>query len=153
MTRASSMKLSHELRVHNCHGCNNQYTSASRVQLVNANLSSQFLRLDPWGLHFLNSTRGPPSPVPSRCNVFLCRSVLTPGGGNEIPVLKSAALAFTRSYDALRGSNLVLKLIPAIGIITFAAWGLGPLIWLGRTIFLHVLIILPSYMPFTLTGV
>eukprot|EP00258_Populus_trichocarpa_P036002 XP_024452021.1 mechanosensitive ion channel protein 3, chloroplastic isoform X1 [Populus trichocarpa] len=137
MTRASSMKLSHELRVHNCHGCNNQYTSASRVQLVNANLSSQFLRLDPWGLHFLNSTRGPPSPVPSRCNVFLCRSVLTPGGGNEIPVLKSAALAFTRSYDALRGSNLVLKLIPAIGIITFAAWGLGPLIWLGRTIFLH----------------
>ncbi|KAI9399521.1 hypothetical protein POPTR_002G105900v4 [Populus trichocarpa] len=137
MTSASSMKLSHELRVHNCHGCNNQYTSASRVQLVNANLSSQFLRLDPWGLHFLNSTRGPPSPVPSRCNVFLCRSVLTPGGGNEIPVLKSAALAFTRSYDALRGSNLVLKLIPAIGIITFAAWGLGPLIWLGRTIFLH----------------
>ncbi|KAH8516210.1 hypothetical protein H0E87_004541 [Populus deltoides] len=137
MTRASSMQLSHELRVHNCLGCNNQYTSASRVQLVNANLSSQFLRLDPWGLHFLNSTRGPPSPVPSRCNVFLCRSVLTPGGGNEIPVLKSAALAFTRSYDALRGSNLVLKLIPAIGIITFAAWGLGPLIWLGRTIFLH----------------
>ncbi|KAG6786352.1 hypothetical protein POTOM_007952 [Populus tomentosa] len=137
MTRVSSMKLSHELRVHNCHGCNNQYTSASRVQLVNANLSSQFLRQDPWGLHFLNSTRGPPSPVPSRCNVFLCRSVLTPGGGNEIPVLKSAALAFTRSYDALRGSNLVLKLIPAIGIITFAAWGLGPLIWLGRTIFLH----------------
>ncbi|KAL9359403.1 hypothetical protein Peur_047526 [Populus x canadensis] len=137
MTRASSMQLSHELRVHNCHGCNNQYTSASRVQLVNANLSSQFLRLDPWGLHFLNSTRGPPSPVPSRCNVFLCRSVLTPGGGNEIPVLKSAAMAFTRSYDALRGSNLVLKLIPAIGIITFAAWGLGPLIWLGRTIFLH----------------
>ncbi|KAJ6335424.1 hypothetical protein OIU78_012120 [Salix suchowensis] len=140
MTRFSSVRLSHELWVHNSHGCNNQHTSASgksRVQLVNANLSSQFLGQDPWSLRFLNSIRGPLSPVPSRCNVFLCRSVLTPGGGNEIPVLKSAALAFTRSYDALRGNNLVLKLIPAIGVITFAAWGLGPLMWLGRTVFLN----------------
>ncbi|CAK7347259.1 unnamed protein product [Dovyalis caffra] len=138
MMRVSSIQLSHELRVQNSHRCSNRHTSASgksRVQLVNVNLSSQFL--ETWSLHVLNSISGPLIPVPSRCNVFLCQSVLTPGGGNEIPVLKSAAMALTRSYDALRGSTLVLKLIPAVGIIAFAAWGLGPLMRLGRTIFLH----------------
>ena len=44
-----------------------------------------------------------------------------------------------RSYDALCGKPLAL-LIPAVGIIAFAAWGLGPLMHLCRTIFLHVFI-------------
>lgn len=47
----------------------------------------------------------------------------------------------SRSYDALRGSPLLLKLIPAACIITFAAWGVGPLMRWGRVLFLHVLIL------------
>lgn len=43
-----------------------------------------------------------------------------------------------RSYDALRGSPVLLKLIPAVAIIAFAVWGLGPLLRLGRIIFLQV---------------
>ena len=43
-----------------------------------------------------------------------------------------------RSYNALRGSPLVLKLIPAVGVIAFASWGLGPLMRLSRIIFLQV---------------
>ncbi|XP_034888400.1 mechanosensitive ion channel protein 3, chloroplastic isoform X4 [Populus alba] len=98
MIRVSSIQFSHELRVHNSHGCSNQHTSAirkSRVQLINVNPSSQFLRQDPWSLHLQNCIHRSLSPVPSRCNVFLCRSVLTPGEGNGIPVLKSAAMALT----------------------------------------------------------
>lgn len=44
-----------------------------------------------------------------------------------------------RSYEALCGKPLAL-LIPAVGVIAFAAWGLGPLMRLSRTIFLHVFI-------------
>lgn len=47
-------------------------------------------------LNLLSSVRGPIGPVSSRCNVFLCRSVLVPGGGNGVPVLKSAAVVLTR---------------------------------------------------------
>jgi hypothetical protein len=46
----------------------------------------------------------------------------------------------------------VPKLIPAVCIIAFAAWGLDPLMCLGRAVFLHVFILLLYYMPFPLTG-
>nr|GFA84182.1 mechanosensitive ion channel protein 2, chloroplastic-like isoform X1 [Tanacetum cinerariifolium] len=32
------------------------------------------------------------------------------------------------SYEAFHGLSLVVQLIPAVGIIAFAAWGLGPLL-------------------------
>ncbi|CAN1332040.1 Mechanosensitive ion channel protein 2, chloroplastic, partial [Linum perenne] len=40
-----------------------------------------------------------------------------------------------RSYDALCGSQLLLKLIPAIAIIAFASWGVQPFAYFGRAIF------------------
>ena len=57
--------------------------------------------------------------------------------------------ASCRSYDALRGNPHVLKLIPAVGIIAFAAWGLGPLMRMGRIVFLHVFILFSFYHDFT----
>lgn len=53
-------------------------------------------RQDAWNLHILSCIRGPVGPISSRCNVLLCRSVLVPGGGNEIPVMKSAAVVLER---------------------------------------------------------
>ncbi|XP_057986949.1 mechanosensitive ion channel protein 2, chloroplastic isoform X2 [Hevea brasiliensis] len=140
MTHASSIQLSQELRIHNSRGCSSQQTCVmgkgkNRVHLVNVSLSSH--GLGAWTVHFLSSSRRPIIAAPSKCNVFVCRSLLTPSGGNEIPVLKSASVVLTRSYDALYRSQLVLKLIPAVGIIAFATWGLGPLMRLGRIIFLH----------------
>lgn len=43
-----------------------------------------------------------------------------------------------RSCDSLKGSPLVLQLAPAVGIIAFTAWVLGPLMRFGRIIFFHV---------------
>ncbi|KAJ9166470.1 hypothetical protein P3X46_021221 [Hevea brasiliensis] len=142
MTHASSIQLSQELRIHNSRGCSSQQTCVmgkgkNRVHLVNVSLSSHGLQQGAWTVHFLSSSRRPIIAAPSKCNVFVCRSLLTPSGGNEIPVLKSASVVLTRSYDALYRSQLVLKLIPAVGIIAFATWGLGPLMRLGRIIFLH----------------
>ncbi|XP_050251184.1 mechanosensitive ion channel protein 3, chloroplastic-like isoform X1 [Quercus robur] len=137
---AGSIRLSHELGIYGVHRCGNQHASVmgkDRLNLVSTNLSSNGLRQDAWSLHLLSSVRGPICPVSSRCNVFLCRSVLVPGGGNEIPLLKSATVVLTRSYDVLRGNPHMHKLIPAVGIIAFAAWGLGPLMQLGRIVFLN----------------
>lgn len=46
-----------------------------------------------------------------------------------------------RSYEslcALSGSPLLTQLVPAVGTMAFAAWGLGPLIRVARAIFLRV---------------
>ncbi|KAF5462005.1 hypothetical protein F2P56_018051 [Juglans regia] len=140
MAPAGSMRLSCELGIYSSYGCGKQNRSVMgevRLNLVRINLSSNSLRQDAWSLHLLSCVRGPIFPVSSGCNILLCRSVIVPGGGNEIPLLKSAAVVLKRSYDALHGISPALKLIPAVSIIAFAAWGLGPLLRLSRTIFLH----------------
>jgi len=38
-------------------------------------------------------------PVPSKCNVLLCRSALVPVGGCEAPLLKVATVSLSRSVD------------------------------------------------------
>lgn len=43
-----------------------------------------------------------------------------------------------RSCGALQGKHVVFKLVPAITILLFAVWGLGPVMRLSRNIFLHV---------------
>lgn len=50
-----------------------------------------------------------------------------------------------RSYNALQNSPLVLKLVPAVAIIVFAVWGLGPLMCQSRNLLLHVC---PNYLNF-----
>ncbi|KAE8057073.1 hypothetical protein FH972_013793 [Carpinus fangiana] len=139
MARAGSMRLSHELKICSGYGCSNQHTNVmgkGRLSLVHIKFSSNVLQQDACSLHLLSSVRGPICPLSSRCNAFLCQSVLAPSGGNETSLLKSATVVLTRSYEALRGKPLAL-LIPAVGIVAFAAWGLGPLMRLSRTIFLH----------------
>lgn len=52
----------------------------------------------------------------------------------------------------MRGSPLVLQLIPAVGIIAFAAWCLGPLMRLGRILFFNVWTRLSSVHALVLNG-
>ncbi|XVE95184.1 hypothetical protein REPUB_Repub02eG0074600 [Reevesia pubescens] len=140
MTRVASMQLSHEPKIHNNHGCGSQQMGVmekGRLHLVHINLSSHAMRQDAWSLHLLSSVCMPISPVYSRSNVILCRSVLIPTGGNEIPILKSASTVLTRTFGTLHGSPIVPRLIPAVAIIAFAAWGLGPLMRLARVILFH----------------
>ncbi|TKY74443.1 Mechanosensitive ion channel protein 2 [Spatholobus suberectus] len=51
--------------------------------------------------------------------------------------MKSASVILTRSYDALQGNPVLLQLLPALGIITFAVCGLEPLLRLSRILFLQ----------------
>ncbi|WRX30138.1 Mechanosensitive ion channel MscS - like 8 [Theobroma cacao] len=141
MTRVASMQFSHELKIRNSHGCGRQHIGVmekGRLHLVNINPSSHAMRQDAWSLHLLSSVCMPIRPVSSRSNVNVCRCILTSTGGNEIPILKSASMVLSRTFGTLHGGLIVPRLIPAVGIIAFAAWGLGPLIRLCRVIFFHV---------------
>ncbi|XP_019083150.1 PREDICTED: mechanosensitive ion channel protein 3, chloroplastic-like isoform X4 [Camelina sativa] len=116
MMRTVSLPLSHDLNVHKIHEASGYHN-----------------RQDVWSFQLLESLSGSTVPVSSRCNAFVCRSALFPGNGNEGPILKSTAVIFTRAYDALRGNPHLMKLIPAVGILAFATWGLRPLLRLART--------------------
>ncbi|TYH12072.1 hypothetical protein ES288_A06G036900v1 [Gossypium darwinii] len=140
MALVSTMQLSNELKVHDSHGCSRQnigVVEKGRLHLVRTNLSSHAMRQDAWSLHLLGSACRPIRPVYSRSNVVLCRSVLIPTGGNEVPILKSASMCLTRAFGNLHGSPIIPQLISAVAIIAFAAWGLGPLMQLGRVILFH----------------
>ncbi|KAJ0025595.1 hypothetical protein Pint_08480 [Pistacia integerrima] len=104
-------------------------TGKERLHMVHINLSSRFMSLSTLKFLFVSSSE-------TGCLESSSFKRL-PGGGNEIPVLKSAAVVLTKSYDTLRGNPVVLQLIPAAGIIAFAAWGIVPLVRLGRVIFLN----------------
>ncbi|CAL0319298.1 unnamed protein product [Lupinus luteus] len=121
--------------------CNSHHNpmGVGRLHLVTVNLSPLSLnkqKQDSSALHLLS--RVPPiRHVPSKCKIFVCRSVLIPGGGSVTPLLKSSAVILTRSYDALRGSPVLLRLIPALGLIAFTVYGLEPLLRLSRILFLQ----------------
>ncbi|XP_010414765.1 PREDICTED: mechanosensitive ion channel protein 3, chloroplastic-like isoform X2 [Camelina sativa] len=134
MMRTVSLPLSHDLNVHKIHEASGYHNSKTRVSLTRTCLlSSCATRQDVWSFQLLESLSGSTVPVSSRCNAFVCRSALFPGNGNEGPILKSTAVIFTRAYDALRGNPHLMKLIPAVGILAFATWGLRPLLRLART--------------------
>ncbi|KAL4566074.1 hypothetical protein LXL04_030184 [Taraxacum kok-saghyz] len=106
------------------------------TQLFASGLSSHTSLQEAWSVHLL-AIRESIKPTPSRCNILVCRSLFSPNGGNHIPILKTAATVLTRSYEAFHGRSLVVQLIPAIGIIAFGAWGLGPLMRVCRVLFLQ----------------
>ncbi|KAJ7965815.1 Mechanosensitive ion channel protein chloroplastic-like [Quillaja saponaria] len=138
MACPSSTRLTRDFRVYNNQRCNNHHhypMGKFHLHLVSINLSSHALRQHSSSLHLLSRVHAPVRHVPSRCNVFFWRSVLQPGGGSGTPLMKSATVVLTR-YDALQGSPVVLQLITAVGIVAFAAWGLGSLLRLGRILFL-----------------
>ncbi|KAG6598731.1 Mechanosensitive ion channel protein 3, chloroplastic, partial [Cucurbita argyrosperma subsp. sororia] len=140
MVHHGSTQFSHKLGIQSVHGCNKLHISVkgkARLHLVTIVPTSHGLRHKSVSLQLLGSVSRSMYPVSSRANVFVCRSVLEPSGGAGTAVLKSAAVVLTRYYDALRGSPLLLKLIPAACVIAFAAWGVGPLMRLGRILFLH----------------
>ncbi|XP_058081758.1 mechanosensitive ion channel protein 2, chloroplastic isoform X2 [Magnolia sinica] len=98
---------------------------------------NQLKRQDAWSRHLSNNIHRPLHSVSSRYNVFMCRSFFIPGQANETPILKAATVALTRSYKDFHGSLIVLQLVPAVAIMAFAVWGLGPLMRCGRNLFFH----------------
>lgn len=100
-------------------------------------LSSCASRQDPWSCSVSSGVHTPIFGTSHRCNAVRCHSFLFFGQNVATSTVKTATVALTRSCNALQGSPVVMKLVPAVGIIIFALWGLGPLIRTSRNIFFH----------------
>lgn len=142
MAASVSLLLPRELGIHGKCGLSGQSKgtmSRSQTDSCSIFLSSHSMRQDFWSIYLLNSVRRPVflHPSPTRCNVLLCRSLLKPGGGYESQVLETAALIWKRSLSTIHGSPLVIQLVPAIGVLVLAEWGLIPLMRFGRKLFLR----------------
>ncbi|KAK1370839.1 Mechanosensitive ion channel protein 2, chloroplastic [Heracleum sosnowskyi] len=112
------------------------WLGSGRVKLAGA-LSTISLRQDSWSAHFSEKLHRRVHAAPYRRNLFTCHSFLNLGHSHHISSLKNAAAELTRSCGALQGKHVVLKLVPAVTVLLFAVWGLGPLIRLSRNIILH----------------
>ncbi|KAI3685960.1 hypothetical protein L1987_79629 [Smallanthus sonchifolius] len=110
--------------------------STGDPQFFPAALSSHTSLQEAWSVRLL-TIRKPIKQTPTKCNILVCQSLFSPNGGDQFPILKTAATVLTRSYEAFHGRSLVVQLIPAVGIIAFAAWSLGPLLRVCRVIFLQ----------------
>lgn len=140
MAAAGTLQFSHECGIHKNHRCNRQFrswTASSRLHLLGANISSLSLRQDSWSIRLSDKIYRPIRAVPHGCNTFKCHSFFNPGHAFQISSIKNATVELTRSCSALQGKTVVLKLVPAVTIVLFAVWGLGPLMRLSRNIFLH----------------
>ncbi|KAI3922113.1 hypothetical protein MKX01_005802 [Papaver californicum] len=137
---AGSVSLSYELGTHKKCGWNYQSEGLSgrcRLRLSPLFLSSRGSQLDALSLRLSGNVHRPISYVTSRYDIVKCRSFLIPAQANEIPIIKTAISTATRSYNAFRGSPFLLKVVPAVSILAFTVWGLGPLMRLSRNLFLH----------------
>ncbi|TYH95408.1 hypothetical protein ES332_A12G103500v1 [Gossypium tomentosum] len=145
MSLSGSLQLSYDLG-----HCRNQVYKTKfkivlgrgKLDLLSSDLSSRasFLQQheqDVWKSSLSNKLYRPMHFVPYRNHAFRCHAFGVPAQILELPGVKAASIALTRSYNTLQASPLALKLIPAATIIIFALYGVGPLIRQGRSLLLH----------------
>ncbi|XP_044469638.1 mechanosensitive ion channel protein 2, chloroplastic-like [Mangifera indica] len=140
MVVAGSLQLSHDLGL-----CRNQgYKTRIKNVMGRGDLhllsaiptSRASIRLQaPWRIHLSSIPDRPIYSVFYRSSSIRCH--FSPLPGQACQCVKAASMAITKSYNVLQGSPLVLQLLPAIGVIVFAVWGLGPLVRHSRNILFH----------------
>ncbi|XP_042452357.1 mechanosensitive ion channel protein 2, chloroplastic-like isoform X1 [Zingiber officinale] len=137
MTVGSSLHLLHELCVAQSFPQNSRpksFRSKEWNRVKASLLSSNVWRKDARSVHVSNRTYKSRFCITYKCSVFKCQSFNMPSTGDVIPHLRNTTLALTRSCNALFGSHS-LQLIPAVGLIAFSIWGLGPMVCYLRSLF------------------
>ncbi|XWS33393.1 hypothetical protein CRYUN_Cryun22dG0078300 [Craigia yunnanensis] len=142
MSLSGSLQLSHDLGLCRNQGYDKKFKSVlgrRKLHLLSNTFSSRasFLQQDSWRIRLSNSLYRPIHSVPYRNNAFRCHAFQVPDPIFELPGVKAASIAVRRSYNILQGSPLVFKLVPAVIIIIFALWGVGPLMQRSRSLLLH----------------
>uniref|UniRef100_A0A803KXA4 Mechanosensitive ion channel protein 2, chloroplastic-like n=1 Tax=Chenopodium quinoa TaxID=63459 RepID=A0A803KXA4_CHEQI len=139
MALTGSLQLSPSLGICKSQERSRQFkyvTGRGNQHLLFSTLSSCASRQDSWTHRLSSSVNKPLCSLPYRCSVLKCHSFLFLGHNVSIPSMETASVALTRSCNALQASPLLNKLVPAVGIIIFTLWGLGPLMRMSRNIFL-----------------
>ncbi|KAJ7943728.1 mechanosensitive ion channel protein 2, chloroplastic [Quillaja saponaria] len=142
MALPGSLQLSPELGLCRNRGYNRQLMrikGQGKLHLPSVSLSSRvsFQKHGCWSHQFFHDVYRPIPIVSYKKHAFKCHSLLVPGHSIELPAMKAAATAMTRSWNVIQSSPVILKLVPAIGVIIFAAWGIVPLMYQTRKLLLH----------------
>ncbi|KAI7733069.1 hypothetical protein M8C21_033426, partial [Ambrosia artemisiifolia] len=144
MTMAGSLNFSYKWGIHKNQRYNKQFETAmynrqgmvgsDKLHMLPAGLSSLASQQDLFGVKISVGLQRPLSAASNRFNLVKCNCSLNPVQAFSASAVKNAALALS---SGLQGKPIILKLLPAVGIVVFAVWGLGPLMRRTRTIFLH----------------
>ncbi|KAD7478596.1 hypothetical protein E3N88_01732 [Mikania micrantha] len=137
MAMTGSLNFSHKRGIYKNQWYNKQFeglTGSNRLHMLPVRLSSLASRQDSFVIKLSVQLQQPISMAPYRFNLLKCNCSLNPVQNIPASVVKNAALALS---SGLQGKPVVLKLLPAVGIVLFAVWGIGPLMRRTRNIFLH----------------
>ncbi|PWA60346.1 MSCS-like 2 [Artemisia annua] len=107
---------------------------SDRIHVLPAGLSSLASRQDSLSINLSVRLHRPLTAASNRLNLLKCNCSLNPSLAFGTSSVKNAALALS---SALQGKPIILKLLPAVGIVVFAVWGIGPLMRRSRNLFLH----------------
>lgn len=142
MALAGSLQLSHDLGL-----CRKQaskkhlknVTGRGNLHLLRAVPTSRvsFLQQGSWSGNLCGNSYKPIHVVPFRNNPIRCYFSPLPVQACKLPGIRVASMVVARSYNVLQNNPIMAKLVPAIGIIIFALWGLGPLLRQSRNLLLH----------------
>lgn len=135
MAMTGSLNFSPKWGIYKNHHYNNQFQGmirSDKLHILPSSLSSLSSRQDSiiLSIRFQKQL----TVAPNRFSSLKCNCVLNPIQSFGTSALKNTALALSSS---LQGKPIILKLLPAVGIVVFAVWGLGPLMRHTRNIFLH----------------
>ncbi|KAI7741653.1 hypothetical protein M8C21_003661 [Ambrosia artemisiifolia] len=140
-----SLNFSPKLRIYTNQLYNQQFENvacarrglleSNRLHILPASLSSVASRQDALSITLSVRLNKPFSTAPNRFNLLKCTCSLNPVQDFVTSVVKNVALALSSGF---KGRPIILKLLPAVGIVVFAVWGLGPLIRRTRSVFLHM---------------
>ncbi|XP_031108783.1 mechanosensitive ion channel protein 2, chloroplastic isoform X1 [Ipomoea triloba] len=137
MAAVGSLQLPHHLGICKNHAHHRRFRNeigGNKLQSFNTRLSSFLVQRDYWSLHLSKRLQVDRHALWYRNNRFRCNAFLKPGQPVDITCIKNGVISVT---SCLQNRPLVLKLIPAVGIIAFGIWGLGPLLRQSRNLFPH----------------
>lgn len=137
MAMTGSLNFSHKWGICKNQHYNKQFQGiprSTKLHTLPSSLSSLASQHDSLSIKLSIQLQKPLTTAPNRFNLLKCNCVLNPTQSFRASAIKNTALALS---SALQGKPIILKLLPAVGIVVFAVWGLGPLMRQSRNIFLH----------------
>ncbi|KAK7307262.1 hypothetical protein VNO77_40164 [Canavalia gladiata] len=137
MALPGSLQLSHGLGLCRNLTCNKHSRVTVRGKLHSLSAGPSYSVSDFRGFQHLCLINRPTHTLSYRSRPFQCRCFSVSGQPSELPAVKVAATVLARSCNVLQNSPVIVKLIPAVGIIIFAIWGVGPLLFQTRKLFLQ----------------
>ncbi|KAK1421495.1 hypothetical protein QVD17_23860 [Tagetes erecta] len=136
MAMTGSLNFSPKWGIYKSQRCNKQFevTESYKLHVLPASLSSVASRQDSLSINLSVRLHQPLSAAPNRFKLLKCSCSLNPIQSFCTSSVKNAALALS---SGVKSRPIILKLLPAVGLVVFAVWGLGPLMRQTRNIFFH----------------